>query len=108
VFGLIMDAFNLRDFQISVAAAVPKEDIYNTLYDAIARAPGERVPRVDQVRAMLRTLLTDRFKLGVHRETKEMPVYALQVGKNGAKLKSQPARWPVHITRRTGKRRPQR
>jgi uncharacterized protein (TIGR03435 family) len=90
VFGLIMDAWNLRDFQISVAAAVPKEDMYNTLYDVVARAPGERVPGVEQVRAMLRTLLTDRFNLGVHRETKEMPVYALQVAKNGAKLKASP------------------
>jgi uncharacterized protein (TIGR03435 family) len=89
VFGLIMDAWNLRDFQISVAAAVPKEDIYNTLYDVVARAPGERAPGVDQVRGMPRTLLMDRFKLGVHREIKEMPVYALQV-KNGARLNASP------------------
>jgi uncharacterized protein (TIGR03435 family) len=88
VFGLIMDAYHVRDFQITVAAAVPKEDIYNTTYDVVARAPGEGVPDIDQVRAMLRSLLTDRFKLGVHRETKEMPVYALQVGKSGARLKA--------------------
>lgn len=90
VFGLIMDAWNLRDFQISVAAAVPKEDIYNTMYDVVARAPGERVPGVNEVRGMLRSLLSDRFKLDVHRETKEMPVYALEVGKKGAKLKASP------------------
>jgi uncharacterized protein (TIGR03435 family) len=36
---------------------------------------------------MLQSLLADRVKLRVHREMKEMPVYALVVGKNGPKLK---------------------
>jgi uncharacterized protein (TIGR03435 family) len=35
---------------------------------------------------MLRTLLADRFQLQLHRETKDLPVYALVVGKNGPKL----------------------
>jgi uncharacterized protein (TIGR03435 family) len=37
--------------------------------------------------AMLRTLLEDRFKLAVHRETRELPGYALVVAKSGFKLK---------------------
>jgi len=40
----------------------------------------------DQVPAMLQNLLVERFKLTVRREKKEMPVYALVVGKNGPKL----------------------
>jgi bla regulator protein blaR1 len=36
---------------------------------------------------MLRSLLTDRFKLKVHRETKRLPVYELVVAKGGPKLK---------------------
>jgi uncharacterized protein (TIGR03435 family) len=40
----------------------------------------------DQVPAMLQALLVDRFKLTVRREKKDMPVYALVVGKNGLKL----------------------
>jgi uncharacterized protein (TIGR03435 family) len=35
---------------------------------------------------MLQTLLADRFKLAVHRETKEMLTYSLVQTKNGAKL----------------------
>src|ERR1035438_6694101 len=34
---------------------------------------------------MLQALLADRFKLTLHRETKEFLVYALIVGKNGPK-----------------------
>ncbi|MBZ5617921.1 MAG: TIGR03435 family protein [Acidobacteriia bacterium] len=40
-----------------------------------------------RMRLMLQTLLADRFKLKVLRETKELPVYVLLVGKNGPKLR---------------------
>jgi uncharacterized protein (TIGR03435 family) len=35
---------------------------------------------------MLQTLLADRFKLALHRETQDLPVYALVIAKNGPKL----------------------
>ena len=35
---------------------------------------------------MMQALLEDRFQLKLHRETREVPVYALTVAKNGAKL----------------------
>lgn len=38
---------------------------------------------------MLQTLLEDRFSLKIHRETREVPVYLLNVAKNGLKLKEQ-------------------
>ena len=37
---------------------------------------------------MMQTLLADRFKLAIHRETKDMPIYELVAGKNGPKLKA--------------------
>ena len=37
-------------------------------------------------RLMLRSLLADRFKLTAHQETRELPVFALVVAKNGSKL----------------------
>jgi len=40
-----------------------------------------------QVPEMLRALLADRFKLAVHRESKETSIYALVVGKDGLKMK---------------------
>ena len=36
---------------------------------------------------MLQTFLSKRLKLAAHHETREMPVYALVVGKNGTKLR---------------------
>ena len=38
------------------------------------------------LRAMLRTMLSDRLKLAVHRTMKEVPVYLLILGKNGPKF----------------------
>jgi uncharacterized protein (TIGR03435 family) len=35
---------------------------------------------------MLQALLTDRFKLTLHRETKELPVYELIIANSGSKL----------------------
>ena len=35
---------------------------------------------------MLQTLLEDRFKLKVHRVTKQVPIYALVVARGGPKL----------------------
>jgi uncharacterized protein (TIGR03435 family) len=42
---------------------------------------------VEEQMAMVRTLLTDRFSLVFHTESKEFPVYLLTVAKGGAKLK---------------------
>jgi uncharacterized protein (TIGR03435 family) len=44
-------------------------------------------PRTLQSQQMLQALLAERFKLTVHRESKELPVYALSVGKNGPKFR---------------------
>jgi uncharacterized protein (TIGR03435 family) len=43
-----------------------------------------------QLKLMLQTLLVERFKLKVHREEREMPVYALVASKNGIKFPKAP------------------
>jgi len=39
-----------------------------------------------KIRLMLQTLLTDRFKVRITRETKEVPIYAIAIGTKGPKL----------------------
>jgi uncharacterized protein (TIGR03435 family) len=53
-------------------------------YDIAAKFPAGTP--LDQVRVMLQNLLADRFKLKLHRESKELPIYALVATKNGPKL----------------------
>ncbi|HEX3942100.1 MAG TPA: TIGR03435 family protein, partial [Acidobacteriaceae bacterium] len=53
-------------------------------YDIDAKA--ESPANMQQLRAMLQTLLIDRFKLAVRPETKEGKVYVLEVAKGGPKL----------------------
>jgi uncharacterized protein (TIGR03435 family) len=44
---------------------------------------------------MLQALLADRFKLTIHRETKDLPAYALVIAKNGPKLQeAKPGTYP--------------
>jgi uncharacterized protein (TIGR03435 family) len=50
-------------------------------YDIEARAAGD--PNKDQYRLMMQALLADRFKLAVHFETKQMPVWGLVLNKPG-------------------------
>src|SRR5438477_402425 len=62
-------------------------------YDIQATAPAGVIPaglpskaRDEQLKLMLQSLLADRFKLRIRRETKELPVYAVVVAKGGLKL----------------------
>ena len=54
----------------------------------------EGTPTQDQMLEMLRSLLADRFRLAVHRETRQMPAYALTLargdGRLGAELRAVP------------------
>jgi len=56
-------------------------------FDIVAKAASADATR-DEIRAMLQTLLADRFKLVAHRETKEIPAYSLVVARGGARLKA--------------------
>ena len=59
----------------------------------------EGTPTQDQMLEMLRSLLADRFKLAVHRETRQMPAYSLTLargnGRLGAELRAVPPCTPA-------------
>lgn len=54
-------------------------------FDIVAKLPAGATP--ERVPQMWRQLLAERFKLAVHREKKEVPVYLLVVAKGGLKIK---------------------
>ncbi len=59
-------------------------------YDIQAKADGN-VPVREMEGPMLQALLTDRFQLALHRETRQLSVYELRVAKGGMKLKQSEA-----------------
>jgi bla regulator protein BlaR1 len=59
--------------------------IHSDIYQIIAKAEG--TASQEMMRGpMMQVLLAERFKLQVHRESREVPVYVLTLAKGGAKL----------------------
>lgn len=88
---LIEFAYNLKDFQVSGApgwAESEKYDIDAKMDEATIEAFKKltREQSIAQRRLMLQSLLAERFKLKVSHSSKEAPIYALVVAKNGPKL----------------------
>jgi uncharacterized protein (TIGR03435 family) len=79
---LLFVAYGLIDYeqQISGPGWIDTEK-----YDLAVKIPPGTTKK--QFQLMLQNLLADRFKLVVHHETKELPVYELVIGKSGPKLK---------------------
>jgi uncharacterized protein (TIGR03435 family) len=82
---LIQAAYRVQDFQIIGGPAwIDAEG-----FDIVATPDREIVfdnPATDAMPRMLQLLLEDRFQLKVHRETREMSVYAMVIGRTGPKL----------------------
>lgn len=76
---LIVEAYHVEPFQVSGPGWFDSSE-YDI--DAKADAPAGR----EQLRLMLRALLTERFQLALHRESKETRVFSLVVDKNGPKI----------------------
>ncbi len=89
---LLTDAYDLKVYQIEVSDALAKASDLGAFYNIQAKAEGDAPRTPAEFRVMLRSLLATRFNLKFHRETREMQVYALVVGKDGIKFKeSDPA-----------------
>jgi uncharacterized protein (TIGR03435 family) len=68
---LILNAYGLRDFQRAGAPSWIERERFDVAGRAAATATR------DEISAMVRTLLAERFRLRAHHETRELPVYAL-------------------------------
>lgn len=76
---LIRTAYRVKDFQVQ-----GPEWLESARFDITAKLPPGASE--NQVPEMLQTLLADRFKLTIRRDSKEETVYALTAGKGGLKL----------------------
>jgi len=101
---LIAFAYEVRDYQVTGG---PKW-IDSDRWDIVAKPSAEEAAAepvkpdkssTDHMRIRLRALLADRFQVVVHPETKEMPIYALKVGKDGPKLETAKAESGAHMYR---------
>ncbi|SPE39036.1 conserved hypothetical protein [Candidatus Sulfopaludibacter sp. SbA3] len=76
---LLVRAYKIRPFQL-----VGPGWLESARFDLTAKVPPNT--KDDECRLMLQKLLTDRFRIELHRETKELLQYRLTVAKGGHKL----------------------
>jgi uncharacterized protein (TIGR03435 family) len=81
--SLLVNAYGVKTYQVSGPNWMDTER-----FDIVAKVPPGASK--DDVKLMLQNLLAERFKLTLHREKKDLPMYALVVGKNGPKMKESP------------------
>jgi uncharacterized protein (TIGR03435 family) len=70
LYQLILDAFQIKDYQLVAPDRLP-----NGSWDIEATMPVDSSP--EQIAAMTRTMLEDRFSLHAHVEKRSIPVYVL-------------------------------
>ena len=77
---LVREAYALQGFQLSGGPGWLDSD----RFDIVAKS--ERNPTPLQMRVMLRALLAERFKLSVHTDRRELPLYALVLARTDGTL----------------------
>ncbi|MGD0776283.1 MAG: TIGR03435 family protein [Candidatus Solibacter sp.] len=81
-------AYGYQNFQ--VAGPNWRDHPTDVIYDIVAKSASP-VPE-SQLKLMLQTLLKERLGLAVHREPRELPVYAMVVARNGPKFRPSEAK----------------
>jgi len=77
---LISIAYDINFVQISGPSWLREPE-----FDIVAKIPEGATK--EQFREMMQNLLSERFKLAVHHEKKDLPIYEMTVAKGGPKLK---------------------
>ncbi len=95
---LIAMAYDVRGFQISGGPGWTGIDRYDIVTKDMAGGPSEETLKNmndaqrnefrDRLMGKVRLLIEDRFQLKIHKESKELTVYALVVAKGGTRLET--------------------
>jgi uncharacterized protein (TIGR03435 family) len=103
-------AYDIRDFQLFGEPGWMKTERYDIKTKADGGAPGDMKQMNDalfrkvdyQMKQRTRSMLAERFQLKFHRETRELPVYALVLAKGGHKLKANNGDTPPNMRMNRG------
>jgi uncharacterized protein (TIGR03435 family) len=88
---LIERAYGISDYQLFGAPSW----VNSETFDIDAKVEDSAIPelqkltpaeRTERIKIIFQAMLADRFKLKIAHETKELPIYALVIAKNGPKL----------------------
>ena len=100
---ILLDAFRLMDHQLIGAPEWTESARFDI--NATYQADGARIE--DDARAMLRTLLADRFGLKTHREMRELPIYSLVMARKDGALGPRLVRSTIDCNQWIAEKRPQ-
>lgn len=93
--NLVLFAYDLREFQLTGANGWMNSERYTILAKGVmGQGPADYRRMNDQqrkamnalIRKRMQALLAERFHLAVHKETKELPIYALVIAKGGIRM----------------------
>ena len=79
---IMLNAYGIQDDREYMIAG--SDWLTSEHFDIEAKFPVDTP--VPQVRQMLQTMLAERFKLALHKETRQLPMYSLVVAKGGPKI----------------------
>lgn len=83
--AILETAYSIREFQIIGGPGWMSSERYDIVARSADRPHIGTAEEIQGVRLRLQELLSQRFQLEVHRETRDLPEYALEVAKNGPK-----------------------
>ena len=84
----MVQAYGVESYQLTIPSSMDNER-----FDISAKVPEGTTK--DQFNLMLQNLLAERFKLKIHRETKEGQIYELTINKGWVKMKESAPPEPV-------------
>ena len=82
---LICKAYDVKTYQVSGPSWLQGAGLAGQRYDIVANLPEGATK--EQIPQMLQALLAERFKLAIHRDSKDQAIYAMVVGKGPLKIK---------------------
>lgn len=82
---LICRAYDVKSYQVSGPSWMQGAGLAGLRFDIVANLPEGATK--EQVPQMLQNLLAERFKLAIHRDSKDQAIYAMVVGKGPLKIK---------------------